>query len=105
MEQAIILHDQELAKVIREAVRSELRVIMLSTPTPPKEDQEGGVDFAMDVLKVYSKSTIYRLSCQGRIPHTKRGKALWFKRSELMDWLKDGASLKRESLQTAEIEA
>jgi len=96
MESAIILHDQELAKVIREAVRSELRVIMLSTPTPPKEDQEGDINFAVDVLKVYSKSTVYRLTCQGRIPHTKRGKALWFKRSELMDWLKQGASLKRE---------
>ena len=94
MEAITLLNPQEITKCVRDAVRTELRIILSAEPMRP-EDQEGGIDFAKDVLKVYSKATLYRLTCEGNIPFTRRGKTLWFKRADLMQWLADGATTKR----------
>lgn len=95
METATLLSQQDITKVVRDAVRTELRIILSSAPSQP-EDQEGDIDFAVDVLKVYSKATLYRLTCEGKIPHNKRGKTLWFKRSDLMEWLEGGGTIRRK---------
>lgn len=34
-----------------------------------------------------AKSTLYGMTCQREIPHFKRGKKLYFKRTELDEWL------------------
>ncbi len=36
-----------------------------------------------------SKSTIYKLTMSGRIPHYKQAKHLYFDRIEIEDWLKE----------------
>lgn len=36
-----------------------------------------------------SKSTIYKLTMSGKIPHYKQAKHLYFDRSEIEDWLKE----------------
>lgn len=59
------------------------------TTEPPKIN-EGGIELAQDVLKVYSRSTIYKMTMENSIPHEKRGKKLWFKRIILEKWLADG---------------
>ena len=51
---------------------------------------EGGIDFAVEVIKVYKKSTIYKMACKGQIPCTKRGKNLWFEGEKLEKWLAQG---------------
>lgn len=56
----------------------------------PKKETEGGIELAQEVLKVYSKSSIYKMSMQGRIPHEKRGRKLWFSRETLENWIKQG---------------
>jgi len=56
----------------------------------PKKESEGGIELAQEVLKVYSKSSIYKMSMQGRIPHEKRGRKLWFHRETLENWIKQG---------------
>ncbi|MBN1989914.1 MAG: helix-turn-helix domain-containing protein [Bacteroidales bacterium] len=58
-------------------------------PTPVKQ-LEGGIELAKEILKVYSKSSIYKMSMDGRIPHTKRGRKLWFSRIELEAWIAQG---------------
>ena len=34
-----------------------------------------------------SKSTLYRLTCSKKIPHSKRGNTLYFDKKELEEWL------------------
>ncbi len=94
MENAIILQSQDLTKLIREAVRHELNTIARTTSPAPVQ-QEGGIDFAVDVLQVYSKSTIYKMTSEGAIPHKKRGRTLWFNRQDLERWCADGATNQR----------
>jgi hypothetical protein len=56
----------------------------------PHKTNEGGIDLAQEVLKVYSKSSIYKFSMEGRIPCEKRGRKLWFNRETLENWIKQG---------------
>ena len=96
METAVLLQESDLRKIIRDAIRTELNLISRNTPLP-KEQQEGDIDFAIDVVKVYSKATLYKMTSEGRIPFTRRGKTLWFKRDDLEKWLKEGAGLRRNT--------
>ena len=96
MEQAIILQSHDLKKIIRDAIRTELDILSRSTPQAT-EQQEGDIDFALDVLKVFSKSTIYKLTSEGRIPYRKRGRTLWFNRIDLEKWLSEGATAQRDT--------
>ncbi len=95
MENAIVISGTDLRSLIREAIRTELNIITRNTLQVPVPDQEGGLDFALDVLKVYSRSTVYKMTSEGILPHTKRGKTLWFNRADLEKWLADGATNQR----------
>ncbi len=56
----------------------------------PEADEIGkGAEFAS---KITGKAvpTIYDLVHKRLIPHSKRGKHLYFSRQELIDWLRDG---------------
>lgn len=40
-----------------------------------------------------SKSLLYKLTCNGEIPHFKpRGKTIFFEKKELLQWIKNGGS-------------
>jgi excisionase family DNA binding protein len=95
MENAVIVSGNDLRSLIREAVRTELSILSRATPQAPNEPQEGGIDFAVEVLKVFARSTIYKMTSEGKIPYTKRGKTLWFNRAALEKWLADGATTQR----------
>ena len=76
---------------IRAAVRDEMQTFaatfQLQRTTEP--DEIGGIDLAIKITGK-AKPTIYSM-CAGRlIPHSKRGKQLYFSRSELTKWLRDG---------------
>jgi excisionase family DNA binding protein len=51
-----------------------------------KTDEVGQIELAAEVTGL-SKSSIYHLTHEGKIPCSKRGKRLYFKRSELETWL------------------
>ena len=53
------------------------------------EEQPIDVEAAATLLKV-SKQHVYFLTSQNKIPHTKRGKRLYFFRSKILKWLKEG---------------
>ena len=45
-----------------------------------------------------SKSTIYKLTSAGRIPHFKKAKHLWFDRTEVEDWLRSERVVTRDQI-------
>jgi excisionase family DNA binding protein len=49
-------------------------------------------------------STIYSLTHRNEIPHIKKGKKLWFKRSELLQWLDSGHVESQEDLEAKAME-
>jgi excisionase family DNA binding protein len=53
------------------------------------EDEIGGMELARQVTKLSFK-TIYQLTSQRKIPFFKKGKILYFSRSELEQWIKSG---------------
>lgn len=52
-------------------------------------DEIGGIDVAMKITGL-AKPTIYGLASERKIPHSKKGKRLYFSRKELIEWLKSG---------------
>jgi predicted DNA-binding transcriptional regulator AlpA len=55
----------------------------------PKPDEIGGIELAVEITGK-AKPTIYNYCSDNLIPHSKRGKKLYFSRNELTDWLKSG---------------
>jgi len=49
----------------------------------------GGVELAIEITGL-AKSTIYSLVSKRAIPHSKRGKRLYFSRKALLDWIDEG---------------
>jgi excisionase family DNA binding protein len=47
------------------------------------------IDEAASIVKL-KRSTLYALTSRRQIPHYKRGGKLYFRRSELIDWLTQG---------------
>lgn len=56
-----------------------------------------------DVVKLSHKckGTLYRLSCQGKIPCYKNGKHLVFFEDEIIDWLSENRKLSYNQVRTA----
>ena len=52
-------------------------------------DEIGGIELAVEITGK-AKLTIYSLCAGNLIPHSKRGKKLYFYRAELLAWLKAG---------------
>ena len=44
----------------------------------------------VSILTGISKSTIYKLTSQHKIPHYKRVKQLMFDKKEILEWIKEG---------------
>ncbi|MDJ1483599.1 helix-turn-helix domain-containing protein [Cytophagaceae bacterium YF14B1] len=76
---------------------------VLSIIAPAKALQEkerlGGIDLAIQVTGL-AKSTIYNLASEGRIPHMKRGKKLYFSYTELENWIREGKPQLLHNLQS-----
>lgn len=53
-------------------------------------DDFGGVDLAKSVTGL-SIHSVYRLVCERKIPHSKRGNRLYFSRKELEKWIIGGS--------------
>ena len=77
---------------IRAAVRTELADFFstFQLHSQPETDDLGkGAEFASRITGK-AVPTIYDLVHKRLIPHSKRGKDLYFSRTELLDWLKAG---------------
>ncbi len=56
------------------------------------------IDEAAKLVKL-SKPTLYGLVHKKSIPYSKKGKRLYFQKSELLDWIKSGKAETRSSLE------
>lgn len=76
---------------VQQIFRSELEKFFAeqSLKQSTEVDKIGGVDLAVEITGK-AKSTIYFWVHKRLIPHSKRGKQLYFSRNELTKWLKSG---------------
>lgn len=74
---------------ISKAIRNELKSFFEQQEEKEREDEIGGIELAIEVSGL-AKPTIYGLVSRREIPHSKRGKKLYFSRRELKEWLTTG---------------
>lgn len=74
---------------ISRAIRNELKSYFEQQEEKEREDEIGGIELAIEVTRL-AKPTIYSLVSTRKIPHSKRGKKLYFSRRELKEWVKEG---------------
>ncbi len=77
---------------IRAAVRAELSTFFSGdqiNQVQPDRDEVGGIELAMRVTGK-AKATLYSMASRRELPHSKRGKHLYFSKNELLRWIADG---------------
>ncbi len=86
----IITSKEDLKIFIQQAVKSAVNHCLgeHQRKEEPK-DQIYGIKKASEVLGI-AIPTIYTKTSKGDIPHFKKGKKLYFRHSELMNWIEGG---------------
>lgn len=74
---------------IKHAIRNELKNFFADVEDKKSDDEIAGIELAIEITGL-AKATIYSLVSERRIPHSKRGKKLYFSRRELLEWLANG---------------
>ncbi|MBP6002213.1 MAG: helix-turn-helix domain-containing protein [Pyrinomonadaceae bacterium] len=83
---------------IRKLVREELECFFADKVHQKiDKDELGGIGLAMEVTGL-AKATIYSHVSRRSIPHKKRGKFLYFSKSELIDWINGGRRKTHEEI-------
>ncbi len=82
---------------ITRAIRNELRGYFEQQEEKEREDEIGGIELAIELTGL-AKPTIYGLVSERKIPHSKRGKKLYFSRRELLIWLTNGKRKTRDEI-------
>ncbi|MDJ1498697.1 helix-turn-helix domain-containing protein [Cytophagaceae bacterium DM2B3-1] len=77
----------QLRLIRLEAILLELQSVTI--PVAPTDKQLGGIELAMQVTGL-AQSTIYNLISEGRFPHIKRGRKLYFSKPQLEAWILEG---------------
>jgi predicted DNA-binding transcriptional regulator AlpA len=67
-------------------------------PVISKEESRGGVMLAMKITQL-KKRTIYNLVNKRVIPHSKKGKRLYFDEKELREWIRSGKRMTLEEVE------
>ena len=92
MKQLIVIEAEDLEKMIKQAVKEALAAKSTQEPITEQPDL-GGIEIACEVTGL-TKSTIYKLKMDGKIPVKKQGKKLYFSRKELTAWINSGQLIK-----------
>ena len=85
----IILSKEELSEIVTNSVRAALKSEKPTANIPPSQPEILTIEQTSKLLNL-AKPTIYTLTSKCKIPHFKKGKKLYFKRSELMEWIEGG---------------
>ena len=81
---------QEIVGSIISKALSEFKKSQSTTTTPQSDIVF--IDEASTITGL-KKSTIYLKSSKKEIPHLKKGRKLYFKRSELINWIEEGKQI------------
>ena len=89
MEKLIVTSSIELSALIEDSLKK-----VLSDKIVQKDEGSGlpellSISQAAEYLNL-AKQTLYGFTSKGEIPYLKRGKKLYFKKSELANWLSEG---------------
>lgn len=92
MDKVIISTPLELSNLIEES----LRKVLLHASVQHEEDgalpELLSINQAAQYLNL-AKQTLYGFTSKGAIPYLKRGKKLYFKKSELNNWISEGKKI------------
>ena len=92
-EKIIVLNKTELEELIQGAVNNAVQNAQKVKPT----DELMDVDQASKFLHL-AKQTLYGLTSERLIPYLKRGKRIYFKKEELLNWVNQGKMKTREEI-------
>lgn len=97
MSKLIVTTEIELEQLIQASVRKAF-----DEQSPPSQDQESSYLSVSEASKLLNlaKQTIYGLTSKRMIPVLKRGKKLYFKKSDLLAWLEAGRKQSLKELQS-----
>ena len=79
------LSEEDLERVMENALKKVLK----GQAQQSSEDDLLNIDQAAEVVHL-KKQTVYQLCNTKKIPHYKRNKRLYFKKSELLAWIDEG---------------
>jgi len=89
MEKIILTSERELDTLIQRSLRKVLEDDSLKINTEGSSDSILSVQEAADFLNL-AQQTLYGFTSKRLIPFMKRGKRLYFSRTELEKWLAEG---------------
>ena len=89
----IIIDKTDLEELIQGAVKNAVKNAQKAKPA----DELMDVDQASKFLHL-AKQTLYGLTSERLIPFLKRGKRIYFKREELLEWVNQGKMRTREEI-------
>lgn len=88
--QVIVTTKDELSNIIKLAVKTAIdKAVPKASATDTPKDKIYGIDDAVLFLGI-AKPTIYAKTSKGEIPHFKRAGRLYFRESELIQWIEEG---------------
>lgn len=87
---------------LREIIREELEVVLRKIDTKIEDPASDvlSIEKAAELLKL-SKTTIYGLVNRRSIPHSKKGKRLYFSKDDLIEWMKSGKRRTRQEIENS----
>src|SRR5690606_18155345 len=82
----IVTTPERISQIVTEAVSAAMKRHVL--PVADSLPDRIGIDEVCEITG-YKKATVYRLTSEDKIPHSKYGNKLVFSRKELASWLED----------------
>jgi len=79
-------------KLLKSAVREVLQELDFLRDESNTISDIIDIDIAVKIVGL-AKSTIYLKTSKKEIPHHKKGRKLYFKRSELINWIEEGKQI------------
>ena len=92
MEKLIIATTEDLSSLIQDAVQKGIQNSNNQNQQTPKLPELLSISQAGDYLNL-AKQTLYGFTSKGVIPFLKRGKKLYFKKTELDKWVNEGKKI------------
>ena len=89
MDKIIISTPLELSNLIEDTLKKVLQQSTLQTAENNSQPELLSISQASEYLNL-AKQTLYGFTSKGEIPYLKKGKKLYFKKSELTKWINEG---------------
>jgi len=90
MSEIIVTSSDQLEKIVEKVVRMVLKdSVFKSTPDSKNETEILSTKQAAEYLNI-PQATLYFYTCKRMIPFSKKGKRVYFNKSDLSEWVESG---------------